>query len=115
MTYDELLNKFKDTFPFVEIDDYRPVCHELFEKGKVGITIWLKNGDMVVYYPKFERQKAEQQLKPCPFCGTEAGMRETVFGYSVKCCNDQCYVKPIGDFANTKQKAIEKWNRRAKG
>ena len=52
MTYDDLLNKFSDTFPFAEIDDYRPVCHELFENGKVGITIWLKNGDMVVYYPK---------------------------------------------------------------
>lgn len=52
MTFDDLLNKFSSTFPFAEIDDYRPVCHELFEKDKVGITIWLKNGDMVVYYPK---------------------------------------------------------------
>ena len=52
MTYDDLLNKFSDAFPFAKIDDYRPVCHELFENGKVGITIWLTNGDMVVYYPK---------------------------------------------------------------
>lgn len=52
MIFDDLLNKFSDTFPFAEIDDYRPVCHELFENGKIGITIWLKNGDMVVYYPK---------------------------------------------------------------
>jgi len=52
MTYNDLLDKFEDAFPFAEIDDYRPVCHELFENDKVGITIWLKNGDMVVYYPK---------------------------------------------------------------
>ena len=56
MTYDELLDRFKDTFHFAEIDDYRPVCHELFTEGKEGITIWLKNGDMVVYYPKTESE-----------------------------------------------------------
>lgn len=55
MTFDELLSKFEDAFPFAEIDDYRPVCHELFEDGKVGVTIWLTNGDMIVYYPKMER------------------------------------------------------------
>jgi len=51
MTFDEALDKFTDAFPFAEIDDYRPVCHELFEEGKEGITIWLTNGDMLVYYP----------------------------------------------------------------
>ena len=55
MTFDELLSKFEDAFPFAEIDDYRPVCHELFEDGKVGVTIWLTNGDMIVYYPKMQR------------------------------------------------------------
>ena len=54
MTYDELLFKFENAFPFAEIEDFRPVCPELFQKGKVGITIWLKNGDMVVYYPNTE-------------------------------------------------------------
>lgn len=52
MTIEECLDKFHDTFPFAEVDDYRPICHELFEKGKEGLTIWLKNGDMIVYYPK---------------------------------------------------------------
>ena len=55
MTFDDLINKFEDTFPFAEIEDYRPACPELFEAGKVGLTIWLKNGAMVVYYPKQER------------------------------------------------------------
>ena len=59
MTYDELLDKFSDTFPFAKIDDYRPVCPEMFQVGKVGITIWLENGDMVVYYPKEESEDKE--------------------------------------------------------
>ena len=54
MTFDECLDKFHITFPSAEVDDYRPICHELFEEGKEGMTIWLKNGDMVVYYPKQE-------------------------------------------------------------
>ena len=59
MTFDEVLDKFNDSFPLAEIDDYRPICHELFEAGKEGITIWLKNGDMVVYYPKQEGRDEE--------------------------------------------------------
>lgn len=56
MTINECLDKFQDTFPFAEVDDYRPICHELFEKGKEGLTIWLKNGDMIVYYPKGDEE-----------------------------------------------------------
>lgn len=51
MTYNDLLNKFRDVFPFAEVDDCRPICHELFTDDKVGITIWLKNGDVIEYYP----------------------------------------------------------------
>jgi len=61
MTYDDLIGKFEDAFPFAEIDDYRPVCHELFEQGKVGITIWLKNGDMVVYYPAQSESEVSEE------------------------------------------------------
>ena len=39
MTYEEILNKFKDEFSLIKIDDYRPICHELFTDGKQGITI----------------------------------------------------------------------------
>lgn len=56
MTFDDILNKFEDTFPSAEVNDFRPICHELFEDGKEGMTIWLKNGDMVVYYPKAESE-----------------------------------------------------------
>lgn len=54
MTYNDLLNKFRDVFPFAEVDDCRPICHELFTDDKVGITIWLKNGDVIEYYPAEE-------------------------------------------------------------
>jgi hypothetical protein len=30
MTFEEILNKFEDVFPFADVDDYRPICHELF-------------------------------------------------------------------------------------
>ena len=52
MTLKEILNRFKDEFPLTKIDDYRPLCHELFTDGKQGITIWLVNGDIIEYYPK---------------------------------------------------------------
>lgn len=59
MTIDEILNKFDRVFPFAMIDDYRPICPELFTKGKEGLTIWLKNGDVIEYYPKAESEDRE--------------------------------------------------------
>ena len=56
MTIDEVLNKFEESFPFTSVADYRPICHELFTKGKEGLTIWLKNGDVIEYYPKIESE-----------------------------------------------------------
>ena len=52
MTHEEILNRFKGEFSLTKIDDYRPICHELFTDGKQGITIWLDNGDIIEYYPK---------------------------------------------------------------
>lgn len=54
MTFDDLLDKFHDAFPFAKVEDYRPICHDLFTEGKSGITIWLKNGDVIEYYPATE-------------------------------------------------------------
>ena len=51
MTIDDVLEKFEDTFPFAKVNDYRPICHELFTDGKEGLTIWLDNGDVIEYYP----------------------------------------------------------------
>jgi hypothetical protein len=59
MTFAEILNVFKSTYASVatEINDYRPVCHELFTDGKEGITIWMNNGDVIEYYPNAERKE----------------------------------------------------------
>ena len=54
MTFQDVLDKFTDTFPLAKIADYRPICHELFTAEKCGITIWLDNGDVVEYYPNLE-------------------------------------------------------------
>ena len=59
MTFEEILNKFEDAFPLAKIDDYRPICHELFTDGKQGVTIWLKNGDVIEYYPSTESEVEE--------------------------------------------------------
>ena len=61
MTYSEILDKFEDSFPFANVEDYRPVCNELFEDGKEGCTIWLDNGDMVVYYPNQEGGDSDEE------------------------------------------------------
>lgn len=57
MTVNEVLNKFKEVFPTAKIDDYRPICHELFSNGEAGITIWLENGDILEYYPKMSGEE----------------------------------------------------------
>lgn len=59
MTFNEILQKFKDVFPFADIDDYRPICHKLFTDGKAGVTVWLKNGDIIEYYPNKEIEVEE--------------------------------------------------------
>ncbi len=54
MTYNDLIETFKDRYSNLKIVDYRPVCHELFTDDKIGITIWLESGDVLEYYPKME-------------------------------------------------------------
>ena len=56
MTYIEILNKFSEEFPNADVDDYRP-SYSGFVKDKVGLTIWLKNGDMILYYPKLTQEE----------------------------------------------------------
>lgn len=54
---DEIVRKFKSRVSIAEIDDVRPVSYEMFQKDRgEGLTIWLKNGDMLVYYPKGETE-----------------------------------------------------------
>lgn len=53
------------------------------------------------------------KLKPCPFCGGKAKIFATPddFGYGVECENDCIFF--FGQF-DTRERAIEAWNRRIK-
>lgn len=56
------------------------------------------------------------KLKPCPFCGGLGELiRETVAEeilYAVACSCWHCKVGPITDWYQTKEHAIEVWNKR---
>ena len=56
------------------------------------------------------------KLKPCPFCGGEATLIDDGFGrYFVECSMSDgiCKVIPRTWSYDTKEEAIEAWNRRA--
>ena len=47
----EIMDMFKENYPNIEVEDYRPLCPQLFTANLQGVTIWLKNGDIIQYYP----------------------------------------------------------------
>ena len=55
-------------------------------------------------------------LKPCPFCGGEAKLRETNIAnmtfYVVYCANKYWQVNPATEHRRMRPDAIEAWNRR---
>jgi hypothetical protein len=55
------------------------------------------------------------ELKPCPFCGGEAELREEGDGFFVSCENDRCnvIVETMVRVGRCEHDAIEAWNRRA--
>lgn len=56
-----------------------------------------------------------EQLKKCPFCGSEADTAYNErFNYQVFCTNDSCFMNTITMYGMaTEEDAIEAWNRRA--
>lgn len=51
-------------------------------------------------------------LKPCPFCGRE-GRIIYVYGLFVPYCkNESCILYNLDTCYNTREKAIEEWNKR---
>ena len=58
-TYEELLEEFKVKYAFGEIEDYRPFDND-FVKGKTGIVVWMKSGDVLVYYPQTITKRIEE-------------------------------------------------------
>lgn len=58
--------------------------------------------------------KAMSELKPCPFCSSEAKIFHEYERWSVYCDNLNCQIRTVGTWEHkTKKKAIEAWNRRA--
>lgn len=60
----------------------------------------------------------DEKLKPCPFCGGEAKMKDTLLinnisAYVIGCGNTGCYVRPTTSYYRKRKEVIEAWNRRA--
>lgn len=52
------------------------------------------------------------ELKPCPFCGGKPRFWNWKSEWAVECCNDYCCVLPETEICDTKEAAVEIWNRR---
>lgn len=50
MTNKEIFNEFVKKYPDIKVSDYRPLCSDAV-KVREGITIWLTNGDILLYFP----------------------------------------------------------------
>lgn len=60
------------------------------------------------------RERIEEILMPCPFCGEKAELATTLMdgnGYVVNCINEKCDVEPSVCFT-TKERTIRAWNTR---
>ena len=53
-----------------------------------------------------------EKLKPCPFCGGEAGIENWGYGYYVTCQSPTCLISPETGNYETKAAAIAAWNTR---
>lgn len=50
MNFQDIADLFEDKYR-ANVDDFRPIC-DLFLEDKRGATLWLDNGDMIIYCPK---------------------------------------------------------------
>ena len=62
MTNRDIMSIFKGRYPELKVDDYRPLWDE-FVKDKEGITIWLENGDTLMYFPNTENKGVNNVLQ----------------------------------------------------
>lgn len=119
MTYGEIERMFCDKYNtepgdsegLTDYEDYRPV-NNYEVKDRPGITLYLRNGDIIHYFPV----EGELKLKPCPFCGrmamyfdvqTDDGCGGTYHEHEVSC--KWCNISMTGD---SKKDVVEKWNKR---
>lgn len=66
-------------------------------------------------YPlKFESKPKEPELKPCPFCGGNAGfINNGERTWSIGCYTSNCYMWGSRGWYASKEEAVKAWNRRA--
>jgi hypothetical protein len=65
-------------------------------------------------HPQSNDSPSEFALLGCPFCGVEPDVFETnMHGWAVACYNPDCIFKPSRFDLETREKAIELWNKRA--
>lgn len=56
----------------------------------------------------------KEELKPCPFCGSEASINSGTEDHYVVCRNDDCAAALIARSFASAEEAIAAWNRRVK-
>ncbi len=52
MTLGDIYKQFRTDYPEMEVKDYRPFAEYYLPDDAIGIIVWLKNGDVLVYIPK---------------------------------------------------------------
>lgn len=59
VTWGDLYGQFKKEYPKADVIDFRPFVEGYLPRNRPGIIVWLKNGDVLVYIPKAQREKRE--------------------------------------------------------
>ena len=52
MTWGDIYKQFKQEYHKTEVSDYRPFVEGYLPWRRAGIIVWLKNGDVLAYFPK---------------------------------------------------------------
>ena len=58
MTNGDLMSIFRQRFPNLTPVDFRPPSTD-YVGNRVGLTIWLDNGDIILWFPQLEEGDAE--------------------------------------------------------
>lgn len=67
MIWGDIYKQFKKEYPKTEVSDYRPFVEGYLPWRRSGIIVWLKNGDVLAYFPKTQKQKGakNEQKEVC--------------------------------------------------
>lgn len=61
-----------------------------------------------------QQKEEETELLKCPFCSNAGGLFHNIYGHYIGCPNNDCEFDCSTDFYETKQEAINAWNKRIK-